>query len=235
MKRLRDSVSYANVMATIAVFLALGGGAYAALRLPQNSVGTRQIKNGAVTSAKVKNGSLLMQDFQLGQLPAGAQGPQGPRGETGPSGQTGPTGQTGPVGPAGTPGAKGDQGPKGDQGLQGEQGPKGDQGQPGTPATRLFASVNGTTGFLKSGSGATDSSRIDVGRYVVVFDSSLAGCAVVATPGFTTPSQPGDLFEDGSRANFESSDLPQPAVFIDITGNNGKAVDTSFSVAVFCP
>jgi hypothetical protein len=44
MKRLHDSVSYAKVMATIAVFLALGGGTYAALRLPQNSVGTRQIK-----------------------------------------------------------------------------------------------------------------------------------------------------------------------------------------------
>jgi hypothetical protein len=188
-----------------------------------------------VTSAKVKNGSLLMQDFQLGQLPAGAQGPQGARGETGPSGQTGPRGETGPVGPAGTPGAKGDEGPKGDQGLQGEQGPKGDQGQPGTPATRLFASVNGTTGFLKFGSGATDANKIAEGRYVVVFDHSLTGCAILATPGITTPGQAGDISEDGSSATVESSNLPQPQIFIDTTDNKGVATDLSFSVAVFCP
>ena len=52
MERLRNSVSYANVMATIAVFLALGGGAYAALRLPKNSVGTRQIKTARSTQPR---------------------------------------------------------------------------------------------------------------------------------------------------------------------------------------
>jgi hypothetical protein len=36
--RLRCCLSYANVMATIAVFVALGGGAYAAFTLPANSV-----------------------------------------------------------------------------------------------------------------------------------------------------------------------------------------------------
>ena len=116
---LRNSMSYANVMATIAVFLALGGGAYAALRLPKNSVGTRQIKDGAVNSAKVKNGSLLMTDFKLGQLPAGAQGPQGPTGETGPQGPKGDTGANGDPGATGDPGAKGDPGAQGDTGAPG--------------------------------------------------------------------------------------------------------------------
>ena len=37
--KLRKGLTYANVMATIAMFLALGGGAYAALKLPKNSVG----------------------------------------------------------------------------------------------------------------------------------------------------------------------------------------------------
>ena len=49
MERLRNSVSYANVMATIAVFLALGGGAYAALRLPKNSVGTSRSRTARST------------------------------------------------------------------------------------------------------------------------------------------------------------------------------------------
>jgi hypothetical protein len=40
MARIRSCLSYANVMATIALFLDLGGGAYAALQLPKGSVGT---------------------------------------------------------------------------------------------------------------------------------------------------------------------------------------------------
>ena len=51
-------LSYANVMATIAVFMALGGGAYAAFKLPKNSVGTKQLKNAAVTTKKIKNGAV---------------------------------------------------------------------------------------------------------------------------------------------------------------------------------
>jgi hypothetical protein len=91
MRRIRGSLSYANVMATVAVFLALGGGAYAALKLPRNSVGTTQIKNNAVVSSKVKNGSLLSKDFRAGQLP------QGPKGDTGAKGETGAKGDPGSV------------------------------------------------------------------------------------------------------------------------------------------
>ena len=36
--RLKSSLTYANVMATVALFLALGGGAYAAIHLPQYRV-----------------------------------------------------------------------------------------------------------------------------------------------------------------------------------------------------
>jgi hypothetical protein len=64
-------------MATVAVFLALGGGAYAVTSLPPNSVGPKQIKKNAVRSAKVKNFSLLARDFKPDQLPAGPRGPQG--------------------------------------------------------------------------------------------------------------------------------------------------------------
>ena len=47
-------MTYANVVATLALFIALGGASYAALKLPKNSVGPRQIKNNAVTTAKTK-------------------------------------------------------------------------------------------------------------------------------------------------------------------------------------
>ncbi|MFN8216811.1 MAG: hypothetical protein U0R71_09470 [Solirubrobacterales bacterium] len=55
---LRKRITYANVMATIAVFLALGGVSYAAFKLPKNSVGSKQLKREAVNGAKVKLGTI---------------------------------------------------------------------------------------------------------------------------------------------------------------------------------
>jgi len=98
---LRRQLSFANVVALIALFVALGGSAYAVTSLPHGSVGTAQLKNGAVTGAKVKKGSLLRSNFKAGQLPAGAQGPAGPTGAQGPAGPTGAEGKSGPEGPAG--------------------------------------------------------------------------------------------------------------------------------------
>jgi hypothetical protein len=46
--KIKSRLTYANVMATIAVFAVLGGGAYAAFHLPKNSVKSRHIKNGQV-------------------------------------------------------------------------------------------------------------------------------------------------------------------------------------------
>src|SRR5439155_17872773 len=46
-------ISPATVIAFVALLIALGGAAYAAFKLPKNSVGTKQIKSNAVTGAKV--------------------------------------------------------------------------------------------------------------------------------------------------------------------------------------
>ena len=103
---MRDRLTYANVMATIAVFIALGGSSYAAIKLPNNAVKTRNIAPNAVTGAKVKNGSLTRRDFGLGQIPqgaAGAQGTTGADGSGGPVGPTGPRGLNGADGSADTP------------------------------------------------------------------------------------------------------------------------------------
>jgi hypothetical protein len=50
--------SPALVVATIALIVAMGGTSYAALSLPQNSVGTEQLKNAAVTNGKIKTGAV---------------------------------------------------------------------------------------------------------------------------------------------------------------------------------
>jgi hypothetical protein len=60
---MRPRLTYANVVATMALFIALGGASYAALKLPKNSVGTKQLKKNAVNGSKVKNNSLTGEDF----------------------------------------------------------------------------------------------------------------------------------------------------------------------------
>jgi hypothetical protein len=50
------------------------------LVVPRGSVGTEQLRDGAVTAAKVKDRSLVSRDFRQGQLPRGPVGPQGPPG-----------------------------------------------------------------------------------------------------------------------------------------------------------
>jgi hypothetical protein len=58
-----------HLVAYLALFVALGGTSYAAVRLPPRSVGTEQLKRGAVTNVKVKRGSLTRSVFRRGQLP----------------------------------------------------------------------------------------------------------------------------------------------------------------------
>jgi hypothetical protein len=99
---LRRHLTYANVTATLALFLALGGAAYAATQLPKNSVGTKQLRNGAVTAAKIAKKT--RKQLQGSRGPAGPQGPQGKAGKAGPKGAAGAKGAQGPTGKAGEDG-----------------------------------------------------------------------------------------------------------------------------------
>ena len=123
MRTLLRRPSPAMIVACLALLISLGGTSVAAVsQLANNSVGTAQLKNNAVTapkiassavvtakiknasvtnpklannavnSAKVANSSLTRVDFAPGQLPAGPTGPQGPAGPAGPAGPRGPAG-----------------------------------------------------------------------------------------------------------------------------------------------
>jgi hypothetical protein len=113
-----------HLVAYVALFVALGGTSYAALKLPAGSVGTPQLKTGAVTSGKVKDRSLLAADFKKGQIPRG------------------PKGDRGPAGANGAPG------------LRGPQGLKGDKGAPGTITPAALTQVGSATDTCQSNPGA---------------------------------------------------------------------------------
>jgi len=97
MKRLQAHLSYANVVATLALVFAMSGGALAASHYLINS--TRQINPKLLRALK------------------GRSGPAGPKGATGQTGPAGPKGETGKTGSAGENGEKGEQGREGSSAL----------------------------------------------------------------------------------------------------------------------
>jgi hypothetical protein len=88
----------ATVIAALALFVALGGGAAWA--------------SGLISGSHIKNHSIAAKKLTK-QAVKSLRGHRGARGPVGPTGNTGATGPTGPTGPTGDTGATGDDGPIG--------------------------------------------------------------------------------------------------------------------------
>jgi len=100
--RIRSHISYANVIAVIALVFAMTGGAYAAKKYIITS--TSQIKPSVLKSLQGKTGPAGAPGVQGPQGPAGtngAGGPEGPKGANGNGGVAGPAGKAGATGPEG--------------------------------------------------------------------------------------------------------------------------------------
>jgi len=92
---MRSALTYSNVVSTLCLFLLLGGVAYAASQLPSNSVGTKQLKNGAVTLKKInKQAQKELKGVSGGPAVPGPAGAKGDPGAAGQDGATGPAGAT---------------------------------------------------------------------------------------------------------------------------------------------
>jgi hypothetical protein len=151
---MRRHLTPSMALSLVALFVSLSAGAYAAVKLPSNSVGAAQIRSGAVRSSEVRDHSLKAADFGLGQLPAGTAGATGATGATGAQGPKGETGATGPIGHDGA-----------------------DQ-----PNPFAVVAANGTldrgshvTSVSHSGAGS--------GIYVVNFDRNINACAFIGVVG----------------------------------------------------
>ncbi len=92
----RPRLTYANAIASLALFVALGGTGYAATQLAPDSVGTTQLRAGAVTGAKI-----------AAKTRKALKGTRGPAGAAGPRGAVGPAGAAGAAGANGAPGVDG--------------------------------------------------------------------------------------------------------------------------------
>jgi hypothetical protein len=176
MKRLGGKLSYANVISTLCLVLLVGGGtAYAATQmLPKNSVGTNQIKRGAVTPVKLSAASKAAL--------------------TGAIGPVGPIGSTGPKGPAGPKGPTGLRGPQGDNGKPGEKGERGERGEKGQAGTTQIIDVDSGANAVSANNTGTFAATCPVGDSAVgggAYDGGISTAVIYQsgpTPGTGTPT-----------------------------------------------
>jgi len=88
--------SPAFVISIIALVFAMGGTGWAVTQLPKNSVGGKQLKKNAVTSPKIKDGTIATADLAAATRDA----LKGQKGDTGATGATGAVGAQGAPGPS---------------------------------------------------------------------------------------------------------------------------------------
>jgi hypothetical protein len=152
LRKLRPHLTYANVAATLALVIAVGGGtawaaqkirtrniayhAVTASKVNYNAITASKVKNGSLSGKEIRNSSIAAEDVRNGTLTA--------------------------------------------QDFGAGQLPKGDKGDKGDPATSIFGAIaaNGTLGSSKN---VTASAPPIAGRYTVTINQDVSKCVVVAT------------------------------------------------------
>jgi hypothetical protein len=133
----------------------------------------------------------------------------------------------------GANGQDGTGGLKGDKGEKGEKGDAGGQGAAGAPATAMWAVVN-SNGTLQRSSGVFDATRIGVGNYKVYFEQNVRNCSYQATPGGPSTIEPDDLGTSYASVGSDPILLNGVSVGLRDPNNQFNGKDFPFHVAVFC-
>src|SRR6266516_1040425 len=114
-----------------------------------------------------------------------------------------------------------------------QKGKQGKAGPAGTPATKLWAVVDGDTGNIVRSRGTTGSSKpvSPAGSYIITFNRNVSTCSAQATIGPATVA-------DGALNNDIDATVAyvtgQPNQINVRTTFNGSSTDEPFHLAVFC-
>ena len=230
MRRVVGSLSYANVIATVALFLALGGGAFAAT-------------GGLKSNPRVIHGCVSKSTHVLRVLKASSKCGRGSvtlnfnaKGVAGAAGLSGPQGAAGPQGPAGPQGLGGPQGPAGQRGLAGSNGQPGTAGTPGKNAVSLFVSAK-ENGTIENQSGGVSVSVNAPGVFLVTFPSEVADCVPTATINDSSGNgtSPAYVLARVSTDNPGAADVVEVDTWAPSTTSAPPRTSFAFNLTVSCP
>jgi hypothetical protein len=221
LKAIGSRLTYANVMATGAMFVALGGGAYAV----SVAADPDRVFHGCVSN---RTGVLRVVGTARACVKAHGRGRHRNPGETAIRwSQQGPQGIAGARGPQGIPGAPG---------------AKGDPGTPGQNATKLFAYIDdydaNNLASIQYGKGVTGVDDPDGATpYVVSFDRDLQNCAVQAQPGFGYPTGNAGAADTAAAfvsMNYNGVHNEVQVKFRNTAQTGAPVVDSSFFISAVC-
>lgn len=225
MSRVTERLTFANVMSVVAVFIAIGGGAYAAglakdsvkskqiaanavkqSELASNAVSNPKIAAAAVTTDKIANGSVTTAKIADGSV-ATAKIADG-------------SVTTAKIANDAVNGAKVNEGSLGQVPLAAVA----------TKAANTLGAIVNADGTLSSAaqSGTTSArSGVNPGSYTVAFGRDLANCAAVASLGnnLSNIPNPGEI---GATINFDDS------VTVQTRNSAGSVTDNGFQLIVVC-
>lgn len=166
----RPRLTYANTVASLALFLALGGTSYAALTLPRNSVGSAQLRTAAVSSSDIRDGGVRLADLATSAK-------RNLRGQPGPSGAVGPAGAPA-VSYAATVGSAGQ--------FQRGNANNGSHTNVGSGSYTIGFPTNVSSCTYTATLGSTDSSSQPAGYITVRDDAGKVGVQIYDTAGNPT-------------------------------------------------
>ena len=132
-------------------------------------------------------------------------------------------------------GRRGLPGLQGAPGAPGAKGDKGDPGQPGPPGPTQFARVK-SNGQLVSGT-ATSASKSGTGVYVVRFPTAIDRCGAAANSasfaGFDSSTY--KVWAQMAIGYGQGGAVDPLSVTVNLFGQSGFAIDTSFTLVLACP
>jgi len=106
------------------------------------------------------------------------------------------------------------------------------QGVAGTPATKLWAVVDGS-GIVR-GSGAVSATNPGTGRYTVVFNQNVSACTYLATPGSTSATNGSGSYPSQGEAAVGPLSGNANGIVVTRANEAGTLVDFPVYAAVFC-
>jgi Collagen triple helix repeat (20 copies) len=217
-RRIASSLSYANVVATVALFAALGGSAWAAT-------------GGLRSSSGVIHGCVSQRSHVLSVITAGRRCGRrsaalsfNAKGVPGAAGAAGPQGQPGPLGPQGVPGKNGV------DGAIGRSGPQGTPGTDGKNAVSLYAWVR-QDGTISASSPGVSVLNEAAGEFMVTFPLNVSACVPTASIGLNTAN----TFVAGSVATTPSDALDPDGIPVTTFNTVGSVAANAFDWIVTCP